>query len=69
MSKTYTTGKVAKICDVSPKKVANWIDSGKLKGYRLAGSQDRRVTHEALVEFMQANNMPLSLLDEPEAAA
>jgi excisionase family DNA binding protein len=61
--KTYTTSMIAKICKVSAKTVCNWIDKGKLKGYRLPGSQDRRATHEDLAAFIQANGLPNFLAD------
>ena len=33
-----TTGEVAKICNVAPRTVSKWFDSGSLKGYRIPGS-------------------------------
>ena len=41
--KVFTTGQVAKICKVAPRTVSKWFDSGRLKGYRIPGSQDRRI--------------------------
>ena len=38
-----TTGDVAKICNVAPRTVSKWFDSGQLKGYRIPGSKDRRI--------------------------
>jgi hypothetical protein len=32
-----TTGDVAKICNVAPRTVSKWFDSGQLKGYRIPG--------------------------------
>lgn len=64
----YTTGQIARICKVSPRTVKNWIDSGKLKGYKLPSSGDRRVTRESLVHFMKAHEFPLERLS-PEAPA
>ena len=37
--KVFTTGQVAKICKVAPRTVSKWFDSGRLKGYRIPGSQ------------------------------
>ena len=54
----YTTGKVAKLIQVSSRKVSQWFDEGLLGGYRLPGSQDRRIPHNELVEFLEENNMP-----------
>lgn len=53
-----TTGEVAKICNVAPRTVSKWFDSGQLKGYRIPGSKDRRIPLKELVRFMKAHNMP-----------
>ena len=58
-----TTGEVAKICNVAPRTVSKWFDSGQLRGYRIPGSKDRRIPLNQLVRFMQAHNMPLNGLD------
>ncbi len=58
-TKVFTTGQVAMICKVAPRTVSKWFDSGRLKGYRIPGSQDRRVPKEYLIQFMQAHGMPL----------
>ena len=57
-----TTGDVAKICNVAPRTVSKWFDSGQLKGYRIPGSKDRRIPLGELVRFMKANNMPTEAL-------
>jgi excisionase family DNA binding protein len=54
-----TTGEVAKICNVAPRTVSKWFDSGQLKGYRIPGSKDRRIPINELLRFMKQNNMPL----------
>ncbi len=61
--KGFTTGQVAEICHVTIPTVIKWIDSGKLKGFRLPGSKSRRVTRDDLVQFMRENNIPLDRLD------
>ncbi len=53
-----TTGDVAKICNVAPRTVSKWFDSGQLKGYRIPGSKDRRIPVEELTRFMRLHNMP-----------
>ncbi len=53
-----TTGDVAKICNVAPRTVSKWFDSGQLKGYRIPGSKDRRIPVNELIRFMKQNNMP-----------
>lgn len=54
-----TTGEVAKICNVAPRTVSKWFDSGTLKGYRIPGSKDRRIPVAQLIKFMKAHNIPL----------
>lgn len=63
MSKVLTTTEVAKILQVSNRKVTQWIDNQTIKGFRMPGSTHRRVTWSELVNFMKANNYPLELLD------
>ena len=57
--KVYTTGQVAKFCKVNPKTVAKWFDDGRLEGYRLPRSQDRRIRRDSLIEFIKKHGMPL----------
>jgi len=57
-----TTGDVAKICNVAPRTVSKWFDSGHLKGYRIPGSKDRRIPVSELMRFMKVHNMPTSVL-------
>lgn len=57
-----TTGDVAKICNVVPRTVSKWFDSGQLRGYRIPGSKDRRIPVNELIRFMKANNMPTDIL-------
>lgn len=58
-----TTGQVAKICNVAPRTVSKWFDSGQLKGYRIPGSKDRRIPTQALIRFMKAHGIPLDKLE------
>ena len=57
-----TTGDVAKICNVAPRTVSKWFDTGQLKGYRIPGSKDRRIPVSELIRFMKAHNMPAPTL-------
>lgn len=66
--KVYTTGQVAKICKVAPRTVSKWFDSGLLKGYRIPGSQDRRVPREYLIKFLKEHGMPLGELEDETIA-
>jgi excisionase family DNA binding protein len=54
-----TTGEVAKICNVAPRTVSKWFDSGQLKGYRIPGSKDRRIPLNGLIKFMKQHSIPL----------
>lgn len=58
-----TTGQVARICNVAPRTVSKWFDTGRLRGYRIPGSRDRRIPLEQLVRFMKAHGIPLNGLD------
>jgi excisionase family DNA binding protein len=58
--RVFTTGEVASICNVAARTVSKWIDSGRLEGYRIPGSRDRRVTRETLERFMREHGLPLS---------
>lgn len=64
MRKVFTTGQVAKICKVAPRTVSKWFDSGRLRGYRIPGSQDRRIPREHLIRFLKEHGMPLGELEE-----
>lgn len=57
-----TTGEVAKICNVAPRTVSKWFDSGQLRGYRIPGSKDRRIPLNALIRFMKQHHIPLDRL-------
>ena len=62
--KVFTTGQVAKICKVHARTVSKWFDSGRLKGYRIPGTQDRRIPREYLIKFLKEHGMPLGELDD-----
>ena len=64
VKQVFTTGQVAKICRVAPRTVSKWFDSGKLRGYRIPGSQDRRIPRPELIRFLKEHNMPLGDLEE-----
>jgi excisionase family DNA binding protein len=59
----FTTGEVAKICNVAPRTVSKWFDSGQLRGYRIPGSKDRRIPKAQLLRFMRAHNIPMGELE------
>jgi excisionase family DNA binding protein len=55
----FTTVQCAEICGVSARTVCKWFDSGRLRGYRIPGSQDRRIPGEFLVRFLREQGMPV----------
>ena len=59
----YTTGQVAKICKVAPRTVSKWFDSGRLQGYRIPGSQDRRIPRINLLRFLRDEQMDIGTLE------
>lgn len=61
--KVFTTGQVAQICKVSPRTICKWFDSGRLRGYRNPGSQERRIPREYLIKFLKEHGMPLGNLE------
>jgi len=58
VKKVFTTGQVARICNVTTQTVTKWIDSGRLKGYRIPGSRARRVTRGDLKKFIEDHKIP-----------
>lgn len=66
MKNIFTTDEVAKICKVAPRTVSKWFDSGRLRGYRIPGSQDRRIPREYLIRFLKEHGFSTNELDEPE---
>ena len=56
--RVFTTSEAAKICNVSPRTLTKWIDTGQLKGYRLPGTAHRRVPREYLLTFMVEHGLP-----------
>ena len=57
-----TTGDVARICNVAPRTVSKWFDTGQLRGYRIPGSKDRRIPVNELIRFMRVHKMPTANL-------
>ncbi len=64
MRTIFTTGQVAKICKVACRTVSKWFDSGRLRGYKIPGSQDRRIPREHLIRFLKEHGMPLGELED-----
>ena len=58
----FTSGGVARVCNVSNPTAIKWIDSGMLKGFRIPGSKARRVARKDLLVFMSEHDMSLEKL-------
>lgn len=55
--RAYTTGQVARIFKTAPRTVVKWVDAGKLHGYVLPGSNDRRILERDLIAFAVRHGM------------
>jgi len=64
----FTTGQVAKICKVDQNNVRKWFDSGRLNGFRIPGSRQRRIPREYLIKFLKEHGMPLGDLEDKATA-
>jgi excisionase family DNA binding protein len=58
VKKNLSTFEIAQMLQVDPGSVSNWIDQGRLRGYRTPGGH-RRVNSADLVEFLRDKNMPV----------
>ncbi len=61
-----TTGEVARLCNVAPRTVSKWFDTGQLRGYRIPGSKDRRIPLHHLIRFMKIHGMPMNGLESDQ---
>lgn len=59
----FTTGEVARVCNISQQTVIRCFDTGRLQGFRVPGSRFRRIPREQLLLFMRENGIPLGNLD------
>ena len=65
--KTLTSGEIASYCDVNLRTVIRWIESGKLKGFKLPGRGNNRVLIDDFIEFLEQHNMPIPAQLQGEA--
>ena len=61
-----TTGDVARLCQVTIRTVIKWFEQGRLEGYRLPGSRDRRFTRAAVNRFLRESGLPVELHGQGE---
>lgn len=54
----FTTFETAKLCQVSPLSIINWVNAGRLPAFRTPGGH-RRIRREDLVRFMRDSGIPL----------
>ena len=57
--KTLTTGDIARYLDVNQRTVIRWLDSGRLKGFKLPGRGNNRVLVSDFIGFLEQNQMPV----------
>lgn len=58
MEDILTVFKASKYCNVSPKTIINWIESGHIKAYKTVGGH-RRIRMADLEAFMKAQGIPI----------
>jgi excisionase family DNA binding protein len=61
----FTTTQAASILHVSSRTVCKWFDQGRLRGYRIPGSQDRRIPRDQLLRFVRENELPVPPAFDP----
>ncbi len=62
----FTTGEAAVVCKLSQQTIIRCFDNGQVQGFRVPGSRFRRIPRDALIKFMQANNIPMDALEAAE---
>lgn len=55
----FTTGQIAKLAHVAPRTVTKWFEKGLLKGWKIPGSEDRRISRDSYIAFCHEFNIPL----------
>jgi excisionase family DNA binding protein len=58
MENIFTVYKASQYCNVSPKTIINWIESGHIKAYKTVGGH-RRIKREDLQAFMTKQGIPI----------
>ncbi|MDZ7696130.1 MAG: response regulator [Deltaproteobacteria bacterium] len=58
MEDIFTVYKASQYCNVSPKTIINWIESGHIKAYKTVGGH-RRIKREDLQAFMTKQGIPI----------
>lgn len=58
MEDVLTVYKASQFCNVSPKTIINWVESGHIKAYKTVGGH-RRINRSDLLAFMQKQGIPI----------
>lgn len=58
-AQVFTAGQAAKLIGCSLNHVHRLFDRGKLRGYRIPGSNHRRIPRAALVRFLKEYSVPI----------
>jgi excisionase family DNA binding protein len=58
MDDILTVFKASKYCNVSPKTIINWIESGHINAYKTVGGH-RRIKKSDLEDFMKKQGIPI----------
>jgi excisionase family DNA binding protein len=58
MEDVLTVFKASRYCNVSPKTIINWVESGHIKAYKTVGGH-RRINRTDLEAFMQKQGIPI----------
>ncbi|OHB76887.1 MAG: hypothetical protein A2Z34_10130 [Planctomycetes bacterium RBG_16_59_8] len=67
MKDFFTTGDVARICEIAPKTVINYCEAGKIPSEKSRVTNYRRIPRQALLDFMGKYGIPLARLEEAES--
>ncbi len=59
MVKSFSSGEVAKMCDVTPRTIIRWIEAGRLKAFKLPGRGNNRIAEHDLLDFLANNAIPV----------
>ncbi|HPQ70870.1 MAG TPA: PilZ domain-containing protein [bacterium] len=62
--KVFTTGEVARLLGININTVIKWFDTGRLNGFKLPTSNERRIPIASLRAFMSKNGIPMDLLED-----
>jgi len=65
MEDIFTVYQASKYCNVSPKTIINWIESGHINAYKTVGGH-RRIKRSDLEDFMKKQGIPIPEVEKLE---